>query len=112
MLGSHSTNELKDVGLIEARDFEPDSSLLLAYVAEAPVFAAGHIPGSVHVAPGELVGGVAPATGRLPDAERLNGLFGRLGYRPDLNVVAYDDEGGGWAGRFLSLRRRHRSRTL
>ena len=92
---------MEDVGLVDAEAFEPDSNLLLAYVAEAPAFAAGRIPGSVHVAPGELVGGVAPATGRLPDIERLNGLFGRLGYRPGLNIVAYDDEGGGWAGRFL-----------
>src|SRR5690606_22192927 len=27
--------------------------------------------------------------------------FSRIGYRPDLHIVAYDDEGGGWAGRFL-----------
>ena len=87
--------------MVEAEAFEPDPSLLLVYVAEPQVFAAGHIPGSVHVAPAELVGGVAPATGRLPDVERLSALFGRLGYRHDLNIVAYDDEGGGWAGRFL-----------
>ena len=92
---------MDDLLLVEAEAFEPESSLLMVYVAEAPVFAAGHIPGSVHVAPAELVGGIAPATGRLPDPARLNGLFGRLGYRPDLNIVAYDDEGGGWAGRFL-----------
>ena len=92
---------MDDVGLVEAEDFEPDSSPLLVCVAEAPAFAAGHIPGSVHVAPAELVSGVAPATGRLPDLARLNGLFGRLGYRPDLDILAYDDEGGGWAGRFL-----------
>ncbi|MYG11395.1 MAG: hypothetical protein F4171_01175, partial [Gammaproteobacteria bacterium] len=79
---------MEDVGLVEAGAFEPNSSLLVVYVAEAPAFAAGHIPGSVHVAPAELVGGVAPATGRLPDLGRVNGLFGRLGYRPDLNIVA------------------------
>ena len=101
MLGRRPINDIADVGLVEAEAFEPDPSLLVVYVAEGPVFAAGHLPGSVHVAPEELVGGVAPATGRLPDVGRLNGLFGRLGYRPDLDIVAYDDEGGGWAGRFL-----------
>ena len=101
LVGERPISDLDDVGLLEAGAFEPDSSLLVVYVAEAPTFAAGHIPRSVHVAPAELVGSVAPATGRLPDGERLNGLFGRLGYRPDLNIVAYDDEGGGWAGRFL-----------
>ena len=100
-LGSRPIRSIDDVGLIEAEAFEPDSSTLLVYVAKASAFAAGHIPGSVLVAPGALVGGVAPATGRLPDLGRLNALFGRLGYRPDLDIVAYDDEGGGWAGRFL-----------
>ncbi len=53
------------------------------------------------VEPRELVDGTPPATGRLPSVERLNALFGRLGYRNDLDIVAYDDEGGGWAGRFI-----------
>ena len=70
-------------------------------MAQPPAFAAGHIPGSVLVTPGELVCGLPPATGRLPGLQRLNALFTRLGYRPDLDIVAYDDEGGGWAGRFL-----------
>ena len=99
--GGRPVSSMDDVGLVEAEAFEPDSSLLVVHVAEAPAFAAGHIPGSVHVAPAELVGGLPPATGRLPDPERLNELFGRLGYRPDLEIVAYDDEGGGWGGRFL-----------
>ena len=28
-------------------------------------------------------------------------LFTRIGYQPDKHIVAYDDEGGGWAGRFI-----------
>jgi thiosulfate/3-mercaptopyruvate sulfurtransferase len=28
-------------------------------------------------------------------------LFARIGYTPQKHIVAYDDEGGGWAGRFL-----------
>ncbi len=99
--GGSPVSDMDDVGLVEAEALEPDSSLLVVHVAEASAFAAGHIPGSVHVAPAELVGGAPPATGRLPDLERLNELFGRLGYRPELEIVAYDDEGGGWAGRFL-----------
>ena len=50
--------------------------------------------------PRELVSGVPPAVGQLPDAGRLSALFGRIGYRPALEVVVLDDEGGGWAGRF------------
>ncbi|MGK2914247.1 MAG: sulfurtransferase [Porticoccaceae bacterium] len=60
-----------------------------------------HIPGAVHVSPVELLSGEAPAVGRLPSVGRLNALFSRLGLTPDTHVVAYDDEGGGWAGRLL-----------
>ncbi len=77
------------------------ADLLLIHVASAAGYAAGHIAGAVHVAPGELVCGIPPATGQLPPIERLEALFARIGYRPDAQIVAYDDEGGGWAGRFI-----------
>lgn len=92
---------IDQVSLVEAGEFEPGAEVLLVHVAEPAAFAVGHVPGAVHVAPAELICGVPPATGRLPSKERLNALFSRLGYRPDLDICAYDDEGGGWAGRFL-----------
>ncbi|MDZ7686621.1 MAG: rhodanese-like domain-containing protein [Gammaproteobacteria bacterium] len=64
-------------------------------------YAAGHIPGAVHVQPAELVSGIRPAVGKLPDETRLSALLSRVGYASNLAIVAYDDEGGGWAGRFL-----------
>ena len=73
---------------------------LIVQVAERAAYFAGHVPGAVLVEPRELVSGVPPAVGGLPDAGRLSALFGRLGYRPALEVVVLDDEGGGWAGRF------------
>lgn len=78
-----------------------DRDLTLIHVASADAYAAGHIPGAIHVAPAELVSGIRPATGQLPDAARLQQLFTRIGYRRDATIVAYDDEGGGWAGRFI-----------
>ena len=75
--------------------------VLLVHVASEQAYAAAHIDGAVHVAPGELVSGIRPATGQLPDETRLVQLFSRIGYRPDATIVAYDDEGGGWAGRFI-----------
>jgi thiosulfate/3-mercaptopyruvate sulfurtransferase len=79
----------------------PRDGLLLVHVSEAPVFHRAHLPGAVLVEPRELLSGRPPAPGRLPDRARLEHLFAALGYRPDQHVVAYDDEGGGWAGRFL-----------
>lgn len=92
---------IQEMRLVEAEAFAPQQADLLVCVAQPPAFAAGHIPGSVLITPGELVCGAPPATGRLPSLVRLNALFARLGYRPNLDIVAYDDEGGGWAGRFL-----------
>lgn len=91
-----------DVAIIQpaelsARLDEPD--LLLVQVTSGEVFAQAHIAGAVLVEPAQLVGGVAPATGRLPDLARLEDLFVRIGYRPGQQIVVYDDEGGGWAGR-------------
>lgn len=79
----------------------PRDDLLVVHVAAAAAFAAAHIPGSVGVEPAQLVAGTPPAPGRLPDRERLEALFGGLGYRPDMTIVALDDEGGGWAGRLI-----------
>ncbi len=77
------------------------ASLLIVDLCSDDNYRTGHIPGAIHVAPMELVCGIRPAVGKLPDTAGLNALFSRIGYRPDLHIVAYDDEGGGWAGRFL-----------
>lgn len=60
-----------------------------------------HLPGAVHVSPAELICGVKPAVGKLPSPEDLEDLLSRIGYTPDKHIIAYDDEGGGWAGRFI-----------
>ena len=78
-----------------------DPGLLIVDLCQSQTYAQLHVPGAVHVRPAELVEGVAPATGKLAPLDRLEAVFSRIGYRPDLHVVAYDDEGGGWAGRFL-----------
>jgi thiosulfate/3-mercaptopyruvate sulfurtransferase len=79
----------------------PRQGLLLVHVASAAAFQSAHIPGAQLVEPGELVAGTPPGVGRLPSRERLEALFGRLGLTPEVTVVAYDDEGGGWAGRLI-----------
>lgn len=78
-----------------------DLPLVPVFVGSEAAFAAAHIPGSVHMQPAELVCGVAPATGKLPDADDLSLLLSRKGIDANSIVIAYDDEGGGWAGRLL-----------
>jgi len=84
---------------LEAILGEPD--LLIVDLCQPSVYEQFHVPGAVHVRPAELVSGVPPATGKLPDKAQLAALFSRIGFNDDKFVVAYDDEGGGWAGRFL-----------
>jgi len=92
---------LIDVDTLQAMLCERDSDLLrLIHVADGQAFQQQHIPGAIHVAPAELVSGTPPASGKLPDVGRLNALFSRLGYKRACRFVLYDDEGGGWAGRF------------
>jgi thiosulfate/3-mercaptopyruvate sulfurtransferase len=78
-----------------------DANLLIVDLCQPQTWQQMHVPGAVHVNPGELVSGIAPATGKLPELQQLERLFARIGYAPERHIVAYDDEGGGWAGRFL-----------
>ena len=61
----------------------------------------GHVPGAVFLDYRRLFTGSAPVPNKLPTAEQLSTLFSELGLSRDTHVVAYDDEGGGWAGRLL-----------
>lgn len=61
----------------------------------------GHVPGAVHIPFQALMSGEPPAPGKLPDTERLNQVFSYLGLNSETHFVVYDDEGGGWAGRFI-----------
>lgn len=75
--------------------------LIIVDLCEPHQYAAGHVPGAIHVSPRELVAGTPPAPGKLPSLEQLQQLFSRLGLQPNSHFVVYDDEGGGWAGRFI-----------
>ena len=82
--------------LMEQRD-----DLLIIDVSSPENYLRAHIPGALHLPPAALLCGYAPAPGKLPDEDRLEELFSALGLDPGRHVVAYDDEGGGWAGRLL-----------
>ncbi|XOZ34990.1 sulfurtransferase [Halomonadaceae bacterium KBTZ08] len=80
-----------------------NEQLLIVDLSGPEHYAEAHIPGALHVHPRETRGATAPVPGLLPEKAELEQLLGRLGLRPDHHVVAYDDEGGGWAGRFIWL---------
>ena len=61
----------------------------------------GHVPGAIFLDFKRLFCGQAPVANKLPSIDQLSALFSELGLTRDTHVVAYDDEGGGWAGRLL-----------
>lgn len=80
---------------------QTDNSLLIVDLSKSSVYQQAHIPGAVHLEPKSLISGQQPAPGKLPSAEALSDLFSAIGLTEHSHVIAYDDEGGGWAGRFI-----------
>jgi thiosulfate/3-mercaptopyruvate sulfurtransferase len=90
--------------IIETADLAsliPNDKLLIIAVCQRRVFETLHIPNSVLIEPAKLVSGKHPAVGKLPKPEQLKRVFYSVGLRKDSHVIAYDDEGGGWAGRLI-----------
>ncbi len=77
--------------------------LILVDLSPAARYAEGHLPGARWVDSKRTPRAQAPAPGLLPEKPQLEALFGELGHREDAVYVVYDDEGGGWAGRFIWL---------
>jgi thiosulfate/3-mercaptopyruvate sulfurtransferase len=78
-------------------------NLILVDLTSAERYSTGHIPGARFVDPKRTQLGQPPAPGLLPAKADLETLFGELGHNPGAVYVVYDEEGGGWAGRFIWL---------
>lgn len=74
---------------------------LILDVSSSENYAKHHIPGAIHIEPKTLQSGQPPVPGKLPDNEQLTALFSAIGLTAERHVIAYDDEGGGWAGRLI-----------
>jgi|TARA_Y200000002_G_scaffold96610_1_gene78062 thiosulfate/3-mercaptopyruvate sulfurtransferase len=79
----------------------PETDTLLVQVTSSALFEQAHIPGAVLIEPAELVCGIPPASGKLPSTAQIAATLSRVGYQPDQRIIAFDDEGGGWAGRLF-----------
>jgi len=78
----------------------PPSNLLIIDLGKSERFAEAHIPGAILVTPAQTQQSEPPA-GFIPKQEALTELMRSIGLTPEKHVVVYDDEGGGWAGRFI-----------
>jgi len=75
--------------------------ILIVDLSSEENYLKGHVPGAIHVPPQAICAGEAPVTGLLPDEASLKALFDSLGLQEKTLVVAYDDQNGCWAGRFI-----------
>ena len=70
-------------------------------LSKPELYAAGHIPGAVHLDYAQVVRHQPPVMGLLPDESAFGQALAACGITPETRVIAYDDEGGGKAGRLL-----------
>lgn len=90
--------------LLEPADLLPllgHPQLLIVDLSQEASYVHSHVPGAVFLPFRAIVNGHPPAPGRLPPLDVLTEVFALMGLRPDCHVIAYDDEGGGWAGRLI-----------
>lgn len=78
-----------------------DSDLLIVDLCKGQIYEQAHIPGAIHLDFQRLVRGTQPVPGLPPGPEQLSEILSEIGLTAEKHVVAYDAEGGGWAGRFL-----------
>ncbi len=84
--------------LAESLDAE---NLLVVDLCKAETSASAQVPGAVRLDYASVVASRNPVAGLLPEASQLGSALSALGLTSDHHVVAYDDEGGGKAGRLL-----------
>lgn len=90
--------------VIEPAQLEPllgTPNLLVVDLCRPEQYATAHIPGAVFLPFTQLSRGVPPGPGKLPAENLMSRVMSSIGLTPDTHVVAYDDEGGGWAGRLI-----------
>lgn len=78
-----------------------EPSLLVVDLSGPSIQRMGHIPGAVPLDYSVLLASRWPIGGLLPDSGHLSQVLSSVGLTPHMHVVAYDDEGGGKAGRLL-----------
>jgi thiosulfate/3-mercaptopyruvate sulfurtransferase len=84
-----------------AEHLDDPQLLIIDVPLKAESYAEGHVPGAVLLDFRRLMRGEGEVPNEVPSPEALSQLFSSLGLTRDTHVVAYDDEGGGWAGRLL-----------
>lgn len=76
-----------------------DDNLIIVDLCNQALYQQKHVPGAIHLSGNHLVAGTPPLPGACPSLEQLQQVINYLGIDGSKQVILYDDEGGGWAGR-------------
>ncbi|MFC1589616.1 sulfurtransferase [Pseudomonadota bacterium] len=90
--------------LIEPNELDQlldNPDVVIVDLCKAKQYAQAHIPGAHFVNYADIVHIEKPVMGLLPNAESFSTLISNLGINANTHVIAYDDEGGGCASRFI-----------
>lgn len=90
--------------IIEPSDLAPllgQKNILIIDITKPNLYNQQHIPGALFLDYSRVVKHMPPVMGLLPTEEEFSQLLGSIGLTPQTHVIAYDEEGGGKAGRFL-----------
>jgi thiosulfate/3-mercaptopyruvate sulfurtransferase len=78
-----------------------ESGLTVVDVRREAAYAAGHVPGAVHVPFDQFRDPTDETAGKLPTAATFEALLSEAGIAPDDHIVAYDGDYGVYASRFF-----------
>ena len=90
--------------IIEPEELESlthDPAVVIVDLCKAKQYRKAHIPGAHFINYPDIIHVEKPIMGLLPSAEQISKLVSSLGITADSHVIAYDDEGGGCASRFI-----------
>jgi len=78
-----------------------NENVIIIDLCKAKQYAQAHIPEAHFVNYADIVKTDKPVMGLLPDDENFSALLSSLGISKKSLIIAYDDEGGGCAARFV-----------
>ena len=76
-------------------------NLLIIDLCKDETYAQSHIPGAIHLQYSRIFHTDKPVMGLVPEQHELTEVLSSIGMTDSTHVVAYDDDGGGKASRFL-----------
>ncbi|HHJ35146.1 MAG TPA: sulfurtransferase [Gammaproteobacteria bacterium] len=85
----------------ELEALRTNESIVIVDLCKARQYTQAHIPGAHFIHYADIVKTDKPVMGLLPDNDSFSALLSSLGITRKSLIVAYDDEGGGCAARFV-----------